>query len=114
MIARSTLWGTIQLGDDFYLLPPEEQFAVLAHEQGHIYHRHAWKRLKWILTFRAILHWDDFLMLCEKQELEADRYAVDKGYGTGLLQFLKWQYPLNSKALGYPTAQQRIENIHHG
>lgn len=107
MIARSTLWGTIQLGDDFYRLSPLEQTAIVAHEEGHIHHKHALKRLWWIVSFQ----WDGFYERCEQQELEADRYAVERGHAAGLISFL-FRSNLHVKSAGYPTHKQRIEAIH--
>jgi hypothetical protein len=107
MIARSTLWGTIQIGDDFYRLSALEQLAVIAHEEGHIYHRHAWKRLGWLVSFR----WKGFFERCEAQELEADRYAAERGHAAGLISFL-FRQGLHVKSDGYPTHKQRIEAIH--
>jgi hypothetical protein len=107
MIARSTLWGTIQLGEDFYCLSELEQQAVIAHEQGHIRHRHALRRLWWLVSFQ----WKGFLERCEAQELEADRYAVERGHAPGLISFL-FRQGLHVKLDGYPTHRQRIEAIH--
>src|SRR5260370_1726825 len=87
-IARSTLWGTIQTTDRFYALPIEQQIAVSMHEAGHIKRRHAWKRLGWIVTGRAFLQTEWFFDLCAMQELEADSYVRDSGYGRDLAAFL--------------------------
>jgi Peptidase family M48 len=111
MIARSTPWGTIQLGEEFTLLSEREQAAVLAHEHGHIHHRHALKRLWWMLTFRACFNWKGFLAMCEAQELEADSYAVECGHAPGLIQFLLNSAP-RTKVDGYPTIHERLGNIH--
>jgi hypothetical protein len=111
MIANSTPWGTIRLGDDFYRLSDLEQRAVIAHEEGHIHHRHALKRIKWILTFRAFRRPDEYFAMCEAQELEADRYAVARGHAAGLISFL-FRANLHVKSDGYPTHKQRIEAIH--
>jgi hypothetical protein len=111
MIARSTLWGTVQLGDGFYALSEREQNAVLAHEHGHLHHRHAWKRLGWIVTLRAFRKPEAFFALCEAQELEADRYAVERGHAPGLISFL-FRHSLHVKSDGYPTTRQRLEAIH--
>lgn len=111
MIARSTLWGTIQLGEDFYRLTPREQEAVLAHEQGHIVYRHARKRLWWVLTLRVFMKPKAYWAMCETQELEADRYAVALGHAAGLITFL-WRRGLHVKSTGYPTPKKRIEAIH--
>lgn len=107
MIARSTLWGTIEIGDEFCRLTPLEQWAVIAHEQGHIYHKHARKRLWWIVSFQ----WKGFFERCEAQELEADRYAAERGHAAGLMSFL-FRSNLHVKSPGYPTHKDRIEAIH--
>ena len=108
MIARSTLWGSIQFGEAFDNLTPAEQAAVIAHERGHIAHRHALKRLWWMVSFQ----WKGFFERCEKQEMEADWYAVVRGHRAGLISFLFRSNP-HVKSAGYPTHQQRIEAIHH-
>lgn len=110
MIARSTLWRTIQLGERFYDLTEREQRAVLAHEEGHIKHWHAWKRLAWILSGLAFLKTEKFFEMCEAQEMEADRYAARKGHTAGLLSFLLKHDPYE-KLEGYPTIKQRIKAI---
>jgi hypothetical protein len=107
MIARSTPWGTIQFGDAFYQLTELEQCAVIAHEQGHIHHRHALKRLWWLVSFQ----WKGFFERCEAQELEADQYAAERGHAAGLISFL-FRQGLHVKSDGYPTHKQRIEAIH--
>ena len=112
MIARSTLWGTVQLGAAFFLLTEAQQRAVIAHEQGHIHHRHARERLKWIVMLRAFRRYDAFLQMCEAQELQADRFAAQLGHKEGLISFLtRWSQPVKSD--GYPTAEQRLENLSH-
>lgn len=111
MIARSTPWGSIQFGDGFDNLTPQEQAAVVAHERGHIEYRHAWKRLLWLISLRAVFQPSNFFEMCEKQELEADRYAVARGHRAGLISFL-FRSNLHVKSAGYPTHKQRIEAIH--
>lgn len=110
MIARSTLWGTIQTGKGFAKLTEREQRAVIAHEQGHLHHRHAWKRLAWILTLRATLDGSGFLAMCEAQELEADRYSAERGHTPGLVSFL-FRHSLHVKSDGYPTPSERLEAL---
>ena len=111
MIARATLWGTVQLGEGFYKLTPHEQEAVLAHERGHIAHRHAWERLWWIVTLRAIRKPEAYWAMCEAQELEADRYAAAQGHAAGMVSFL-FRLSWHVKSDGYPTVRRRIEAIH--
>ena len=111
MIARTTPWGSIQLGEAFYLLSDLEQKAVIAHEEGHIHHRHALKRLKWALTLRMFFQPVKFFAMCEAQELEADRYAAERGHAPGLISFL-FRHSLHVKSDGYPTIRQRLEAIH--
>lgn len=108
--ARSTPWGTIQIGDRFKELSEKEQAAVLAHEHGHIHHRHALRRLGWILTLRAFRKPDEFFALCEAQELEADRYAAKAGHSVGLIAFLL-RRKSRVKSPGYPTAFDRVEAV---
>lgn len=112
MIARSTLWGTVQTGKEFCRLSPLEQMAIYAHEDGHIFYRHAWARLWWLLTLRAFFRQDEFFSLCETQEIEADQYAARRGHGPGLISFLLRLQP-DVKSDGYPTARQRLEAIRH-
>jgi hypothetical protein len=106
-IARSTLWGTIQTSDRFYALPIEQQIAVSMHEAAHIKRKHAWKRLWWILTGRAFS--ERFFEMCAAQELEADSYVRDWGYGRELAAFLISRGP--DTALGYPSTRRRLENL---
>jgi hypothetical protein len=108
-IARSTLWGTIQTTDRFYALPIEQQIAVSMHEAAHIKHRHAWKRLGWILTGKAFFQSDRFFAMCATQELEADRHVRDGGYGRELAAFLILH--VRSTAPGYPSVRSRLENL---
>jgi len=109
-IARSTLWGTIQTSDRFYALPIEQQIAISMHEAAHIKHKHAWKRLWWILTGRAFS--ERFFEMCASQELEADSYVRDSGYGRELATFLISRGM--SVAPGYPSVRRRLENLHVG
>lgn len=109
-IARATPWGTIQTGPGFRHLTALEQAAVLAHEHGHIAHGHPWKRLLWVLTLRVFFDFSGFLAMCERQEFEADQYAVKQGHKHGLVSFLfcrQFQGP----APGYPSAKARLEAL---
>lgn len=109
MIARSTPWGTIQFGADFDRLSPIEQAAVVAHERGHIAHRHARARARWVLTLRALRDWEGFKAMCLEQEFEADRYAVARGHRVGLAVLLQ------SREMGgdlHPRSAQRLKALY--
>ncbi len=109
-IARSTLWGTIQTTDRFYALPSEQQIAVSMHEAAHIKHRHAWKRLGWLLLIGFnLLTVETFYARCAAQELEADSHVRDSGYGRELAAFLISRGM--STAPGYPSVRCRLENL---
>jgi Zn-dependent protease with chaperone function len=83
----------------------EEQEAIIAHEDGHVHHKHAMMRLWWLVTFR----WKHLFYRCRLQEFEADAYAVIKGHKAGLTQFLvkAWmeEGPL------HPSSHDRLANI---
>lgn len=106
-IARCTLWGTVQTGPVFDQLPFLQQQAVVMHEKGHIRGFHAWKRLWWILTFRACT--PDFYAMCREQEHEADEYAAQAGHLRGMILLLR-RLP-GCRDPGYPSPQQRIERL---
>lgn len=107
MIACSTPWGTIRKGKDFFLLTEREQKAIIAHENGHIWHFHAWKRLWYLVTLRAVFRPESFFAMCETQEFEADKYAADHGHADGLVTFLL-RNPSSVKSPGYPSNAERI------
>ena len=111
LIARVTPWGTIQTGPSFARLSFIEQEAVLAHENGHLSHRHVLKRFLWLITLRAVFRFDEFVEMCEQQEFEADQYAVEQGCARGLCIFLSRRLH-EPKSPGHPSAKQRLEAIH--
>jgi hypothetical protein len=104
--ARTTPWGTIQVGDLFWKLSAAERSAVMVHERGHLRYRHVLKRIWRLVTFR----WRGFYAMCEQQEFEADQFAVDRGFQRGLESFLL-RHASRVKSPGYPTAAQRLEAI---
>lgn len=106
--ARTTPWGTIQLGLLFEKLSLTEQEAVLAHERGHVAYGHAFTRLKWFITTRAFRHPQDFFALCARQELEADRWALLEGHGPGLASLIA---RLGETGLGYPSRAERLARL---
>jgi len=92
-------------GRYFYKLPRNEQLAIIAHERGHIFHRHQLKRLWWVVS----LQWAGIAEKCRLQEYQADRYAVRMGHGKGLISFLKRIGPHENPL--HPTPALRINVI---
>lgn len=74
----------LEVGPQWFRLSEGERMAVLLHEAGHA--------LKWHSEIRALLipiFWTRFAVrVVHRQELEADAFAVSKGYGVQLLRFL--------------------------
>ncbi len=105
--ARVTPWGTIQTGNQFDVLSTFEQNAVLAHERGHLHHKHVRRRLLWFVTLRAFFQTEKFFEMCEAQELEADQYAKTCGYGPGLVTYLLTHCPG-----GRPSISKRLRALH--
>jgi hypothetical protein len=92
-------------GRYFEHLALNEQLAIIAHERGHIYHRHQLKRLWWVISFQ----WRGMAEKCKLQELQADKYAVLVGCADGLVSFLKQFGPHESPL--HPTQELRIQEI---
>ena len=99
--------GAIVLGRHARYLAPTEVQAVLLHEEGHLVHRHALRRVWWVLSFQ----WRDLADRCRRQELEADRYAIDRGAALGLHKFLA-RFPASHKNALHPTPGERIAHIY--
>jgi hypothetical protein len=110
--AYTTPWLTIRLGEGFVHLPADQKRAVIAHERGHLKHRHAWKRLWWLITHNlgAKDAFKNFYAYCAEQELEADSYARDTGHGPALARFLTEHVTMT--ATGYPSVIRRLENLY--
>lgn len=111
-VARATPWGSIQVGEMFQWLTPDEQIGVLAHETGHIEHDHAFKRLLWVISLRAVFQPEKYFKMCEEQEYEADAFAKSEGCAEGLASFL--HRCSHGKALGYPRIHDRIKRLQNG
>jgi len=95
----------IVTGIDFPKLTPSQQAAVIAHERGHIIHKHGWKRIWWLVSFQ----WRDLAHRCQIQELEADRHATVLGHGYSLIHFLHSIHTHESPL--HPTPRERIRSI---
>jgi Zn-dependent protease with chaperone function len=108
-IAYATPWGTIRTGSLFEKLTPREQLAVLAHERGHIVHRHAWKRIWWMVTLQVFIREDAYWAMCRAQEFEADQHAVKGGHTTGLAMVLA-RCPI-AQTDSHPSKQERLARL---
>lgn len=101
---------TVRLGlpplvdPEFWELPFPERMAVIAHEAGHVYHRHLWVRLFNMFAPKAA-----YTAMCHAQEFEADQFARSLGYGPQLAAFLKRQ-PCAS-TFKHPATKPRIANL---
>ena len=84
-------WRRVYLGTRFAGLAPDQQVAVLAHEEGHCRGFHTEWRLLTLLLVAWWCPWA-FFFLCRQQELAADAYAARKGYAGGLLSLLSSEY----------------------
>lgn len=99
---------TIRLGrpplvdPEFWTLPAGERMAVIAHEAGHVYHKHLWRRL--------VLAWfmgrDELRAFYHHQELQADAFAASMGYGAQLAAFLARRPDADS--LHHPATKRRV------
>jgi Zn-dependent protease with chaperone function len=100
-----TAGAVIVTGRFFDELHADEQKAIIAHEQGHLYHRHLLKRLWWLVSFQ----WRDLAARARAQEFEADLYAATKGFADGMISFLERIHPHENPL--HPTPEARIEEI---
>lgn len=85
-VARGLFFNRrIVVGPAFYDLPKRQQDAVLAHEEAHCRGWHLELRLLLLPLF-----WTRWARrLAARQELTADDFAVEQGYGVELLEFLR-------------------------
>ena len=104
-ILAITVGPVIVTGRPFDTITQQEQRAIIAHERGHIHHRHTLKRLWWLISFQ----WMHLADWCKQQEHEADEYAVAQGQANGLYHFLTRVE--SHKSPLHPTPEERMENI---
>lgn len=94
-VARG-LWPfkRIAVGPEWYRLDVGERLGVLFHEAGHCVGLHLEKRLAAVpLLFLA----PEFIRrFTHEQELEADRFAAERGYGQELARYLDGRNPPES------------------
>jgi Zn-dependent protease with chaperone function len=104
-ILAMTVGSRVVTGKWFPRFTEEEQAAIIAHEEGHIYHKHALVRIWWLVTVR----WKHLLYRCKLQEFEADAYAVIQGHAEGLIKFLHKVHMPEGPL--HPASSDRLENI---
>ncbi len=94
-----------QVDPAFWTLPAGERMAIIAHEAGHRYHKHLWKRLVWAWFMRSEhLQW-----FYHQQEFQADQFARSMGYGRQLAAFLKRRPDADS--LRHPSTARRVAQL---
>jgi hypothetical protein len=96
-------FGHVIIGTHFDSLPQDMQAAALAHEEGHLKGWHAELRL-----LCAVFAPFFYKKLCHRQELSADKYAVNNGHWFGLLRLLRGEFEGN---LWSPSHALRREQI---
>ena len=95
----------IEVGPAWFALGDRERVAVLMHEAKHCLSLHLEKRVVLIPFF-----WTEFAAhYAERQELEADAFAVAQGYGVELLSFLTRFRHVNGEF--YPHFTERADHL---
>lgn len=102
---RVTCFGRIEADAAFWALPASGRIAALAHEVGHKYHGHHWRRLliRWLWP-RG--HWR---MLYHSHEFQADAFARSLGYGSQLAAVLATQP--HEATLTHPSTRERVARL---
>lgn len=95
----------IIVGLRWYALPVEERVAVLYHEAWHCL---AWHMEKRILMLPLLLLFPGFVTrICQRQELDCDRFAAEKGAGPQLRSYLA-RFPDIPQLDYHPSHKERI------
>jgi len=95
--------GWIGVGEGWYELTSRERHAVLLHEEAHLRGHH----LLWRLLLLPLIWTPWAKALAVRQELEADAFAAEQGYGVDLLRVIR-RYPSGHY---YPTKHERITHL---
>ena len=107
----------ILVGPVWMLLPEPERRAVLYHEAGHLHHMHMERRALLLLLALPKLLLDLVLRraprmpafietITREQEMEADRFAADRGCGEALARFLSRSR--EDPSMFYPSYTERV------
>ena len=130
-IARSTgfFWGKrVVLGPLWSRLPEPERRAVVLHEIAHCLGFH--RELRVVLGFIALLPilvlfpmellipifismclWEFATFIARRHELEADRFAAQRGMGAALVTFLHRAIAVSTPSDFYPSNGERIKAL---
>lgn len=96
-------WKRIWTGRAYRRLTLRQQWAVMAHELGHVNGRHTEMRILCMLLCPFLFFW-----LCRQQEFWADAYAAKQGYKADLLSLLEKEY---DGGRFQPSHAERRENL---
>lgn len=99
---RIDLFGRRHVAPEFWKLPASGRLAVIAHEAGHRYYGHLWRRwlARWAydaVTRRKLYH---------AQEFQADQFAREMGYAAPLVAVLALQP--HGATVSHPSTRDRI------
>ena len=97
----------IIVGPQWFMLDPRTRAAILLHEAGHCKLFHLEKRLAslWRLAWSP----KSLLALCVEQELEADTYAAERGYGAELIML--YSTLTEQESIYHPSVAERCKRI---
>lgn len=84
-----------ELRDLMHSVQYHQAHAILAHELGHIYHRHARVRISPI-----------------DAQLQADRYAMERGFGEELLAVLRAEAPSQEVKTRILALERELPGVH--
>ncbi len=97
----------IVVGRAFFAFPPREQQAILMHEVGHVKMGHVRERMRHF--WKIVLRPREFSAMCQRQEIEADRFAAMCGYAVELAQALGRVKPVEDPF--HPPVAERISRL---
>lgn len=90
----------IRVNQEFMKLSENTQQWILYHELGHIYHRHAYRKMRYHKLYKFKRRLYSSIGLVVKEEREADLFAVNKLGKTNALKAIEETIKLfNSKEL---------------
>lgn len=100
-------WKKIIVGDAFVALEERARAAILLHEAAHAKLFHLEKRIAFAIT--NFWRPSGIGRYCQQQELQADAFATECGYGRDLA--LVFSRLKDSGGTFHPSAKERIDRI---